>query len=162
MSLDATVWAWRVELPQIKGGSKKPMKRLVLLSLADRAGEDHCCYPSVSRLSKDTGMDRKTIFKVIAELIEDGLIEDSGKREGSTKQVIVYRLIGVKGREETGEIKSKQYQKRNSLKESDNSTKNGTVPKGTVPIFRAKSTVFPWKQYQKRYTESINESFNRI
>ncbi len=148
MSLDATVWAWRVELPQIKGGSKKPMKRLVLLSLADRAGEDHCCYPSVSRLSKDTGMDRKTIFKVIAELIEDGLIEDSGKREGSTKQVIVYRLIGVKGREETGEIKSKQYQKRNSLKEGDNSTKNGTVPKKEqyqffgqrVPFFRGNST----------------------
>ncbi|MFV5661096.1 helix-turn-helix domain-containing protein [Acinetobacter pittii] len=148
MSLDATVWAWKVELPQIKGGSKKPMKRLVLLSLADRAGEDHCCYPSVSRLSKDTGMDRKTIFKVIAELIEDGLIEDSGKREGSTKQVIVYRLIGVKGREETGDIKSKQYQKRNSSRESDNSTKNGTVPKKEqyqfseqrVPFFRGNST----------------------
>ncbi|RZG82139.1 helix-turn-helix domain-containing protein [Acinetobacter pittii] len=148
MSLDATVWAWRVELPQIKGGSKKPMKRLVLLSLADRAGEDHCCYPSVSRLSKDTGMDRKTIFKVIAELIEDGLIEDSGKREGSTKQVIVYRLLGVKGREETGEIKSKQYQKRNSSKDQTNSTKNGTVPKTEqyqfsgqrVPFFRGNST----------------------
>ncbi|MDC4638802.1 helix-turn-helix domain-containing protein [Acinetobacter baumannii] len=148
MSLDATVWAWRVELPQIKGGSKKPMKRLVLLSLADRAGEDHCCYPSVSRLSKDTGMDRKTIFKVIAELIEDGLIEDSGKREGSTKQVIVYRLKGVTGREEAGEIKNKQYQKRDSSKDENNSTKNGTVPKTEqyhfsgqrVPFFRGNST----------------------
>ncbi|EMF5518847.1 helix-turn-helix domain-containing protein [Acinetobacter baumannii] len=148
MSLDATVWAWRVELPQIKGGSKKPMKRLVLLSLADRAGEDHCCYPSVSRLSKDTGMDRKTIFKVIAELIEDGLIEDSGKREGSTKQVIVYRLKGVTGREEVGEIKNKQYQKRDSSKDENNSTKNGTVPKTEqyhfsgqrVPFFRGNST----------------------
>ncbi|WP_032052840.1 helix-turn-helix domain-containing protein [Acinetobacter sp. 1294243] len=148
MSLDATVWAWRVELPQIKGGSKKPMKRLVLLSLADRAGEDHCCYPSVSRLSKDTGMDRKTIFKVIAELIEDGLIEDSGKREGSTKQVIVYRLKGVTGREEAGEIKNKQYQKRNSSKDENNSTKNGTVPKTEqyhfsgqrVPFFHGNST----------------------
>lgn len=148
MSLDATVWAWRVELPQIKGGSKKPMKRLVLLSLADRAGEDHCCYPSVSRLSKDTGMDRKTIFKVIAELIEDGLIEDSGKREGATKQVIVYRLKGVTGREEAGEIKNKQYQKRDSSKDERNSTKNGTVPKTEqyqfsgqrVPFFRGNST----------------------
>ncbi|EXR39502.1 hypothetical protein J655_3131 [Acinetobacter sp. 1294243] len=93
-------------------------------------------------------MDRKTIFKVIAELIEDGLIEDSGKREGSTKQVIVYRLKGVTGREEAGEIKNKQYQKRNSSKDENNSTKNGTVPKTEqyhfsgqrVPFFHGNST----------------------
>lgn len=40
MSLDATIWAWNAE---VKSGSE----RLILLSLADRAGETHKCYPSI-------------------------------------------------------------------------------------------------------------------
>jgi pyocin large subunit-like protein len=99
MSLDATTWAWKVRQKQKPGGSTKPLKRLVLLSLADRAGEDHCAYPSVARLVEDTEMDRKTVLKIIDELIQDGLIEDTGERKGRTKQVKVYRLIGVNGRE---------------------------------------------------------------
>ena len=93
MSLDATNWAWRVQFKERKGGSLKPLKRLVLLSLADRAGEDHTCYPSVKRLEEDTNLDRKTVMKIIAELIEDGLIQDTGERKGRTKQVKVYHLI---------------------------------------------------------------------
>ncbi len=99
MSLDATTWAWKVRQKQKAGGSTKPLKRLVLLSLADRAGEDHCAYPSVARLVEDTEMDRKTVLKIIDELIQDGLIEDTGERKGRTKQVKVYRLVGVNGRE---------------------------------------------------------------
>jgi hypothetical protein len=41
MSLDASKWAWEIEMPTKKGGTLKPLKKLVLLSLADRAGEDH-------------------------------------------------------------------------------------------------------------------------
>lgn len=99
MSLDASVWAWKVEMPTKKGGALKPLKKLVLLSLADRASEDHCAYPSMSRLVEDTEMDRKTVLKIIDELIEDGLIADTGERKGRTKQVKVYQLIGVNGRE---------------------------------------------------------------
>lgn len=99
MSLDASIWAWKVRQKQKKGGSLKPLKKLVLLSLSDRAGEDHCAYPSVSRLVEDTEMDRKTVLKIIDELIEDGLIVDTGERKGRTKQVKVYQLVGVNGRE---------------------------------------------------------------
>ncbi|AMW78905.1 DNA-binding protein [Acinetobacter sp. TGL-Y2] len=99
MSLDASVWAWKIEMPAKKGGALKPLKKLVLLSLADRAGEDHCAYPSMSRLVEDTEMDRKTVLKIIDELIEDGLIADTGERKGRTKQVKVYQLVGVNGRE---------------------------------------------------------------
>ncbi|MBP1470600.1 helix-turn-helix domain-containing protein [Acinetobacter nosocomialis] len=99
MSLDATVWAWKTRQKQKQGGALKPLKKLVLLSLADRAGETHECYPSIARLVEDTEMDRKTVLKIIDELIEDGFIIDTGKREGRTKQVKVYLLIGVKGRE---------------------------------------------------------------
>ncbi|MCU4481334.1 helix-turn-helix domain-containing protein [Acinetobacter ursingii] len=99
MSLDATKWAWEVQFTDRKGGSLKPLKRLVLLSLADRAGEEHTCYPSVKRLEDDTNLDRKTVMKIIAELIEDGFIADTGERTGKTKQVKIYKLIGVLGRE---------------------------------------------------------------
>ena len=99
MSLDATNWAWKLELNEKSGGSRKPLKRLLLLSLADRAGEDHCCYPSMARLERDTGLERKTVLKIIAELLEEGLIEDTGERKGTTKRVKVYRLMGIHGRE---------------------------------------------------------------
>ena len=99
MSLDATLWAWKVRQKQKKGGSLKPLKKLVLLSLSDRASEDHCAYPSVARLVEDTEIDRKTVLKIIDELIEDGLIVDTGERKGRTKQVKVYQLMGVNGRE---------------------------------------------------------------
>ncbi|ENU80160.1 hypothetical protein F975_01914 [Acinetobacter sp. ANC 3789] len=99
MSLDATNWAWRIKFADRKGGSLKPLKKLVLLSLADRAGEDHTCYPSMQRLEQDTGLDRKTILKIISELLEDNLIQDTGERKGVTKRVKVYKLLGVTGRE---------------------------------------------------------------
>jgi len=99
VSLDATIWAWKIRQKQKRGGSLKPLKKLVLLSLADRASEDHCAYPSMARLVEDTEMDRKTVLKIIDELIEDGLIVDTGERKGRTKQVKVYQLLGVKGRE---------------------------------------------------------------
>ena len=129
MSLDATIWAWRSRQKQKRGGALKPLKKLVLLSLADRAGEDHICYPSIARLVEDTEMDRKTVLKIIDELIEDGLIVDTGERKGRTKQVKVYILIGVKGRE-TVPTTVLFDDENEDLK----STNNGTVP--TVEQFQ--------------------------
>ncbi|MEF0183553.1 helix-turn-helix domain-containing protein [Acinetobacter baumannii] len=123
MSLDATVWAWKTRQKQKVGGALKPLKKLVLLSLADRAGETHECYPSIARLVDDTEMDRKTVLKIIDELIEDGFIIDTGKREGKTKQVKVYLLIGVKGRE-TVPTKVHFDTENDDL----NNTNNGIVP----------------------------------
>ncbi|MGN5765109.1 helix-turn-helix domain-containing protein [Acinetobacter calcoaceticus] len=126
MSLDATNWAWRVELKEKKGGCRLPLKRLVLLSLADRAGEDHTCYPSMKRLENDTQIERKTVLKIIAELIQDGLIADTGERKGVTKQVKVYKLIGINGRETVPKVE--QFQQRNSSNNGiPNSPNNGTL-----------------------------------
>lgn len=106
MSRAATDWAWSLEI--------KASQKLLMLSLADRADELHCCYPSIQRLVKDTGMDRKTIGKWINQMIEDGFISDTGERKGKTKQVRVLRL----------NIEVKEAQKRNSTKFGNN-TKNG-------------------------------------
>ncbi|WEI04068.1 helix-turn-helix domain-containing protein [Acinetobacter johnsonii] len=91
MSLDATIWAWRAEV-------ESSTQRLILLSLADRAGEDHKCYPSIMRMVKDTKMNRKTIIKVLDDLEKKALIKYTGKIVGNG--VKVYQLLGVVGRED--------------------------------------------------------------
>ncbi|MDH0657327.1 helix-turn-helix domain-containing protein [Acinetobacter johnsonii] len=91
MSLDATIWAWRAEVDS-------STQRLILLSLADRAGEDHKCYPSIMRMVKDTKMNRKTIIKVLDDLEKKALIKFTGSIVGNG--VKVYQLLGVVGRED--------------------------------------------------------------
>lgn len=91
MSLDATIWAWNAEV-------KSSSQRLILLSLADRAGETHKCYPSIMRMVKDTKMNRKTIIKVLDELEQKLLIKFTGEIVGNG--VKVYQLLGITGREE--------------------------------------------------------------
>lgn len=93
MSIDAIRWAWSIPV-------NNSSQRLVLLSLADRAGEEHTAWPSIERLTKDTVLDKKTVQKVILELIKLDLIEDTGERTGPTKRVRVLKLKGVNGREE--------------------------------------------------------------
>jgi hypothetical protein len=93
VSIDATRWAWTAPV-------NNSSQRLVLLSLADRAGEEHTAWPSIDRLAKDTVLDKKTVQKVILELINLGLVKDTGDRTGPTKRVRVLKLNGVKGREE--------------------------------------------------------------
>ncbi|MGR2920900.1 helix-turn-helix domain-containing protein, partial [Acinetobacter sp. 1125_18A] len=98
MSLDATVWAWKTT---VDGASQK----LVLLSLADRAGDDHKCFPSLKRLEKDTTLNRKTIIKVLDELELKKLIKFTGEIKGNG--VKVYQLIGVFGREDNSDTNTK-------------------------------------------------------
>lgn len=100
MSLDATRWAW--EQAEIKATEK-----LVLLSLADRADENHTCYPSVDRLADDTCLNRKTIMAAISALESAGLIAVDRVFGAANK----YQLIGVVDRHTT-------------------STKNGTGSSG--------------------------------
>lgn len=128
MSRAATDWAWGLEL--------NTAPKLLMLSLADRADESHSCYPSIQRLVKDTGMDRKTIGKWINQMIDDGLISDTGERKGRTKQVRVLQL----------NIAPEQHQKRNH-------PKNGTGTEfghETIPNLDTKRS-------QKRDTESVIE-----
>lgn len=91
MSLDTTIWAWKAEVTS-------STQRLILLSLADRAGENHKCYPSIVRMVKDTKMNRKTIIKVLDDLEQQGFIKFTGQIVGNG--VKVYQLLDVSGRED--------------------------------------------------------------
>jgi DNA-binding transcriptional regulator YhcF (GntR family) len=108
--------------------------KLTLLAMADRTNEDHECWPSYERLEKDTGLNRKTVSKNIMTLVEQGYLEDTGKRKGKTGQTRVYKFT------------FKASQKRNSSENGTviNSPKNGThtsTENGTL------------KASQKRYAE---------
>lgn len=131
MSIDATRWAWAAPV-------NNSSQRLVLLSLADRAGEEHTAWPSIERLAKDTVLDKKTVQKVILELIKLGLVEDTGERTGPTRRVRVLKLNGVKGREEyTQNLDDANTPKNGNIKQSQkrNDSKNGVQNlSGNLPM----------------------------
>ena len=89
MSVNATRFAWECDLSKT---TKRSAKRLVLLALADRANKENTCFPSIARVVKDTGMDRKTVMNTINDLITLGLISDTGERKGGTNQVRVLKI----------------------------------------------------------------------
>ncbi|MEJ7854789.1 helix-turn-helix domain-containing protein [Acinetobacter baumannii] len=119
MSLDASIWAFKAEV-------KTSSQRLVLLALADRAGESHKCYPSIKRMVKDTLLNRKTIIKVLDELEASSFIKFTGEITGNG--VKVYQLIGVMGREEDSVTSPKKGTSTNNGTSSNFGTgsKNGT------------------------------------
>ncbi|HHX4907092.1 primosomal protein [Acinetobacter baumannii] len=119
MSIDAIRWSWTASV-------KTSAQRLVLLSLADRAGEEHTAWPSIDRLAADTMLDKKTVQKVILELIKLGLVSDTGERTGPTKRVRILKLNGVKGREEYNQNLNNSASK-NNTKSRTNVPKNGNI-----------------------------------
>ena len=158
MSIDATRWAWQQSL--------RPSHKLVLLSLADRAGENNDCYPSIIRLSKDTGLDRKTIMVAIDQLVSLKIIQTS-KTDGKSN---IYKLIGVENRTDTRPVPktglpviernaiqpnavADQSQKRTSTKIG--STKNGIPPVPKTGLEPVPLLDFPLLE---PISESISES----
>ena len=88
MSRIATDWAWSLNI-------KPASLKLLLLSMADRADEYNCCYPSIKRLVKDTGLNDKTVQGGILKLVEKGILKDTGERKGPTMRVRVFCLVGI-------------------------------------------------------------------
>jgi hypothetical protein len=140
MSLDATVWAWNQKV--------KATQKLVLLSLADRAGENHDCWPSIERLVENTGLDRKTVIKVIKEMVDLGLIHSQKKAFGRSN---TYTLIGI----------TEHTRSSHKVSQGINSTKNGTnanSPKNGTPIVPETVLLKVPKKGHKSTKESIKES----
>lgn len=92
MSLRAMSWAWEQE-------TKSSGERLVLLALADHAGEDGECWPHSARLGEKCGLDRKTVQRHLTALDERGVIEKVSrrKRNNGTLAGWLYRLPIVEG-----------------------------------------------------------------
>lgn len=153
MSLDAYNWAWCQR-------GIRPAQKLILLSLADRAGEDHCAFPSIQRLEYDTELNRKTIIEHLGKLNALGFIRDTGKRVGKTRQITVWQLVGVRGREafnHTDCVAGMQEQGERGPK-TESYLKGRGSKSGTLPFSPVNHPVFSAKGSQKRDTESPNES----
>ncbi|MEG6467090.1 DnaT-like ssDNA-binding domain-containing protein [Enterobacter bugandensis] len=122
MSIDAMRWAKKVK-------TGKSSSKAILTWLADMCGADLCAYPSVAALAEATEMDRKTVLAGLQHLLEIGLVVDTGERRGRTKQIPVYKLVGV----EESIPDAEQTQNRNSLKDPKNGTVNlNRTENGTV------------------------------
>lgn len=123
MSVEAITWALRQPISHSSA-------KFVLVVLANCASADTGqAFPSTAYLAEATGQDRKTVVANLARLQQWGLIEDTGRRTGTTKQIIIYRLI-------TGpDLFAENEEKRNS-------SENGSVPKkaGKSPVFPGNST----------------------
>ncbi|MGA1037178.1 MAG: helix-turn-helix domain-containing protein [Ilumatobacteraceae bacterium] len=87
MSLRAMSWAWAQ-------ATKSSGERLVLLALADHAGEDGECWPQTGRLGEKCDLDRKTVQRHLTALDERGIIEKVSrrKRPNGTLAGWTYRL----------------------------------------------------------------------
>lgn len=91
MSLDASQWAWKVQ-------GISATQKLILLSLADRANEQHECWPSMVRLQRDTCISNKqTIRNAIIAMEEMGILVTM-RTDGQSNR---YRLLGVENRDGT-------------------------------------------------------------
>jgi len=97
MSIRAIDWVLRTEIKPISD-------KFILVVIANYANSFGLSYPSRTRLRNVTGYDRKTIGAALSRLKFKGLIEDSGKRVGLTKSIIVYRLPWAIEDEEAGPV----------------------------------------------------------
>lgn len=86
MSRDCSKWCWDTEI-------KPATLKLTLLSLCDRADNDgYRCYPSIERIAKDTGLNKKTVQQNIKKLIDLGYVRDTGGRVGKMKRVRILQV----------------------------------------------------------------------
>lgn len=87
MSLKAMGWAWKQE-------TKSSGERLVLLALADHAGEDGECWPHSGKIAEKCGLDPKTVQRHITALHERGLVTKVHRRKRSNGTLAgwLYRL----------------------------------------------------------------------
>ena len=141
MSVNATRFAWECDLSKT---TKRSAKRLVLLALADRANKENTCFPSIARVVKDTGMDRKTVMNTINDLIALGLVSDTGERKGGTNQVRVLKI---------NIVEQESYQQKYQLSPN----KQCEISKETVVNLPINSVEFP-SNGGKFGTQNLKES----
>jgi DNA-binding transcriptional ArsR family regulator len=85
MSIRAIDWVLDHEV-------KPASLKLVLLTLANYASDTGMAYPSTETIARKTSVSRRSVVEALDLLVEQGWLEDTGKRVGRTKQIKVFRL----------------------------------------------------------------------
>lgn len=138
MSINAVSWALGLKVD-------RSSTKFVLVALCNYANEFGECYPSAKQLAEDTCQDIKTVESNLARLRDSGLIVDTGMRRGSTKQVIVYRIVPDAAAPKEAPKPAETPPKTGQL--------NTPVFPANTPVFPLNTPVFPEKHPQKRGTE---------
>ena len=155
MSAMATFWAWNQDV--------KSSQKLVLLSLAnchnDSTGQ---CNPSITYISDQTGLNRKTIIQALSDLEKSGHIIQQ-KNTGSSNK---YRLntsteIGTATDEKTSTELGTSTEIEPVPKTDKTSTKNGTTPVPKTVHEPKKNLKEPYK-YENRTIKLSESDYDRI
>lgn len=88
MSIDATKFVWTLSKEVVT-----PLEKLILLAIADRCGECGECWPSISRLCKDTNLSQDAVRRHRTILIQKKLLTYTGQFLGRSKQIPVMKLM---------------------------------------------------------------------
>lgn len=124
MSFKAMAYATEQEIT-----TTSPQSHLLLI-LASYANEFNECYPSITTMINKTRLSDKTVRKSLKDLIDLGLVVDTGKTSRfSTK---IYKLI-LKDNKETTPSKSTTPSKITTRKNSDTPSKFTTTPLVDLP-----------------------------
>lgn len=124
MSFKAMAYATEQEIT-----TTSPQSHLLLI-LASYANEFNECYPSITTMISKTRLSDKTVRKSLKDLIDLGLVVDTGKTSRfSTK---IYKLI-LKDSEDTTPSKSTTPSKITTRKNSDTPSKFTTTPLVDLP-----------------------------
>ena len=110
MSWSALAWAAKTRV-------ERASEKLILIALCDRHNDETgFAYPSINWLCEFSSLNRKTVISALDRLEVCGLIADSGRRVGSTKQVKVYTInVGKESQKgNSSENGRKQSQKRDT------------------------------------------------
>ena len=84
MSIKAMNWAFGLEL--------KPVKKVILLALADSADDDGRCWPGKKYLAKKCSVAEKTITRQIEDLQAMGLVKVIHRKQGEWNKTNLYQL----------------------------------------------------------------------
>ena len=125
MSTTAIAWALRLPLPPRTSSAKALLLVLAFLSRPTRTKKLEC-FPSVGYLVSTTGQNRKTIIANLDKLERWGLLCDTGRRMGVTRQVVVYRLhmrAKLSTRLPQGYAQAKKRRPKTALKRPVNGTR---------------------------------------
>lgn len=72
-------------------------EKLVYLTLRVRANDQRKCWPSIDRISKDTGIQRVTIIKILKKLQLLGIIKKGPRWKNKATEYEVNNIDEVKG-----------------------------------------------------------------
>jgi hypothetical protein len=129
MSIRALHWAFGIEL-------KPATRKLLLLALADCAGDSGEVYPSLKHLEVKTCMNVKTIIAGLDDLEASGFIEDLKKTRGTG--VKTYRVLMPEAHPKTGMVQKRKAHPKTvmvSTPKNGNATipENGNASEGSTP-----------------------------